>query len=487
MMLDDSSDSSWENDIRKRVKVANEEVEVAVAVHIAKIHHVIGGNPFGPQAIEMQEDHRTLQRSERIEMKHARALQSTMQDYTGLRPTFRGREFETMFRISRSRFQRLLEDIMASNIPFFKSMPTDAHGRVGASLHSRLLLPLKTMAYGVPPHTFRDYFQMSETLAREACLQFDIAIKQIYEGEYLRLPDENDLKSITKLHKVVHGIDGMFGSLDCMHSVWKNCPVAWQGSYKGKEKKCTIVLEAISDYHLWFWHAAFGYAGTLNDVNILNLSPFLSSILDGTFEDLEMSCTPYEISGQYFNSLFVCVDGIYPKYARFVRGYKNPISEREKKFTEWQEACRKDIERAFGVLQGRWQCMQRPFHQMNLRLIGLRVAACLILHNMGVSDRVMDNVRDRYDPAKSVDDFDLVIEMPNDLHEYQRQLPEAQLAVNGIQHGDVNNIHLIAKLERWDTLTKLEEHIRLTNAIMDKTSTMQHPRHDKRTRRRREV
>jgi Plant transposon protein len=159
----------------------------------------------------------------------------------------------------------------------------------------------------------------------------------------------------------------------------------------------------------------------------------------------------------------------------------------KKKFTEWQEACRKDIERAFGVLQGRWQCMQRPFHQMNLRLIGLRVAACLILHNMGVSDRVMDNVRDRYDPAKSVDDFDLVIEMPNDLHEYQRQLPEAQLAVNGIQHGDVNNIHLIAKLERWDTLTKLEEHIRLTNAIMEKTSTMQHPRHDKRTRTRGEV
>jgi hypothetical protein len=64
-------------------------------------------------------------------------------------------------------------------------------------------------------------------------MEFDVAIKQKYEKEYLQLPDENDLKSITKLHKSVHEFDGMIGSLDCMHAVWKNCPIAWQGSFKG--------------------------------------------------------------------------------------------------------------------------------------------------------------------------------------------------------------------------------------------------------------
>jgi hypothetical protein len=72
-----------------------------------------------------------------------------------------------------------------------------------------------------------------------------------------------------------------------MHTYWKNCPVAWQGSYQGKEGKPTIVLEAISDYHLWFWHASYGYAGTLNDRTILNLSPLLQSLIDGTFKSLE--------------------------------------------------------------------------------------------------------------------------------------------------------------------------------------------------------
>jgi hypothetical protein len=62
-----------------------------------------------------------------------------------------------------------------------------AHGRVGAALESQLfLLPLNTMVHDTPPHTFCDYFQMSETLAsRECCVEIDMAIQQNYEGGYL--------------------------------------------------------------------------------------------------------------------------------------------------------------------------------------------------------------------------------------------------------------------------------------------------------------
>jgi hypothetical protein len=73
----------------------------------------------------------------------------------------------------------------------------------------------------------------------------------------------------------------------------------------------------------------------------------------------------------------------------------------------------------------------------------------------------LDNVRDWYDPAKSIEDYEIVIENPTDLNDYQRQLPvHHQLAVTGIQHGDVADAHhLVARLERWDTLLKLEEHV----------------------------
>jgi len=239
-------------------------------------------------------DHRTLPRENRMRMfNHNEVLNRINQHYLQEGSLFNGKEFEIMFRISRQRFQRLLEDIGATRHPFYTNI-VDVTGKVGVSFEARLLLPLKTMAYGVPPHCFRDYFEMSETMARECCVIFDKTIRDLYAPEYLRHPTSDDVKSISKLHKAAHHFPGMFGSLDCMHTHWKNCPVAWQGSYKGKEKKPTIVLEAISGYHMWFWHAAYGYAGNLNDKTILSLSPFLSMLLDGTFAEREKSVTPFK-------------------------------------------------------------------------------------------------------------------------------------------------------------------------------------------------
>ena len=129
----------------------------------------------------------------------------------------------------------------------------------------------------------------------------------------------------------------MMGSLDCMHTQWKNCPKAWQASYKSSKESGgpTVVLEAMSDYHLWFWHASFGYAGSLNDLNILNLSPFLECLVDGSFKTLEGAAgiVPFDVGGENFNALFALVDKIYPRYSRFVKGVFMPVTAEEIAFS----------------------------------------------------------------------------------------------------------------------------------------------------------
>ena len=109
-------------------------------------------------------------------------------------------------------------DIGALGDPFFVHLPRDARGRIGASLDARLLLPIKTLAFGVPSHAFRDYFQMSNTLARDCCQNFNKFIINMYKEEYMRLPTPSDVKAIFELHKHEHKINGMGGSLDCMHT-----------------------------------------------------------------------------------------------------------------------------------------------------------------------------------------------------------------------------------------------------------------------------
>jgi Plant transposon protein len=85
------------------------------------------------------------------------------------------------------------------------------------------------------------------------------------------------------------------------------------------------------EHNLWFWHTSYGYAGAMNDLNILNLSPFLESITNGNFASIKKNAkvVPYIIDGQKFTKNFCLVDGIYPKYSRFVRGFKEPITAEE--------------------------------------------------------------------------------------------------------------------------------------------------------------
>lgn len=70
-----------------------------------------------------------------------------------------------------------MQEVQLLQIPFYKTK--------AKKLEARLLLPLKTIAYGVPSHVFCPYFQMSAEMARECCQMFDVAIKLIYLDEFL--------------------------------------------------------------------------------------------------------------------------------------------------------------------------------------------------------------------------------------------------------------------------------------------------------------
>ena len=103
--------------------------------------------------------------------------------------------------------------------------------------------------------------------------------------------------------------------------------------------------------------------------------------------------------------MYFLVDGIYPRYSRFVKVIRQPIVLSDRKFTSSQEGARKDIERAFGVFQCKWQVSARPIYLMDPILISKMITCCLILHNiMCVSDRVMNgDVNALYVPTNNFD------------------------------------------------------------------------------------
>ncbi|KAL7460760.1 hypothetical protein ACHAXS_001202 [Conticribra weissflogii] len=187
----------------------------------------------------------------------------------------------------------------------------------------------------------------------------------------------------------------LMGCLDPLTACipFEKCPKAWAGSYKGKENTRSNVLESISDDHMFFWHASYWYADTLNNKTIFDLLPFQQCLLDGLFKDNEKSSgiVSFKILGEEFNKMFLLVDGIYMNFSRFVKGIKIPLTNEEAKYTKWQEAVRKDIERAFQNLKIIWKFVCRPIEIWSLNDIADQIKTSLIPHNIVVADRFMSN------------------------------------------------------------------------------------------------
>nr|GEY08668.1 protein ALP1-like [Tanacetum cinerariifolium] len=92
-----------------------------------------------------------------------------------------------------------------------------------------------------------------------------------------------------------------------------------------------------------------------NDINVLDNSLLFDNLLD----DLA-HVVSYVVNGVEYRNGYYLADGIYPEWASFVKSFTVAIDLKHTYFIQRQESARKDVERAFGVLQGRWGLIQQP-------------------------------------------------------------------------------------------------------------------------------
>ena len=63
-----------------------------------------------------------------------------------------------------------------------------------------------------------------------------------------------------------------------------------------------------------------------------------------------------------------------------------PHSKSEAAYAAKQESIRKDVERAFGILQARFAIVRMPSRLWSVEDMGMIMKCCIILHNMVVED-----------------------------------------------------------------------------------------------------
>uniref|UniRef100_A0A0D3C1T8 DDE Tnp4 domain-containing protein n=1 Tax=Brassica oleracea var. oleracea TaxID=109376 RepID=A0A0D3C1T8_BRAOL len=246
---------------------------------------------------------------------------------------------------------------------------------------------IRVLAYGIAADAVDEYLRLGETTTRSCVEHFVEGIIYLFGDEYLRRPTSADLQRLLDIGER-QGFLGMIGSIDCMHWEWKNCPTAWKCQYSRGSGKPTIVLEAVASYDQWIWHAFFGPPCTLNYINVLDRSPVFDEIINGQAPQVT-----FFVNGSEYHLAYYLTDGIYPKWATFIQSIPIPQGPKARLFAQHQEAVRKDVERAFGVLQARFAIVKNPalfWDKVKIRKIMRAYIPTNIVNMMGVRTRIRD-------------------------------------------------------------------------------------------------
>lgn len=127
---------------------------------------------------------------------------------------------------------------------------------------------------------------------------------------------------------------------------------------------------------------------------------------------------PYTLGGDVYYTPYFLADGIYPAMEVFATPMSQPKTPADRNYNIYQEAYRKDIECAFGILQAKFGILRDPVRLYGLDDIDYIVLACVILHNMAVESR-LEEMNYEAGPeelpvwTRTGNDQDHVVEHPN--------------------------------------------------------------------------
>ncbi|KAH9667959.1 dde tnp4 domain-containing protein [Citrus sinensis] len=271
-------------------------------------------------------------------------------------------------------------------------------GVLGLSSLQKISAAMRMLAYGVSGDSIDEYMRIGESTAIESLKKFVRVVIENFSNEYLRSSNINDIARLLAEGKQ-RGFPGTLGSLDCMHWKWKNCPVAWKGMYVGHAQEPTIILEAVALYDLWIWHMFFGLPGSHNDINVLDRSPLFKDLAEGRAPSIN-----YSINGHNYTMGYYLADGIYPPWSTLVKTVPHPQENKHKNFAKAQESARKDVERAFRVLQARFTIVRGPARFWDRDTLHDIMKASVIMHNMIVEDEhITKDIEDLNDDVSNED------------------------------------------------------------------------------------
>ncbi|CAM6106316.1 unnamed protein product [Calypogeia fissa] len=211
---------------------SDDDIDVLVAHHVNIIYVVAKDDEATEKILNAQHGGSRPGRAPNLFQVHIGGHERIWDDYFCENPVYPSHIFRRRFRMRKSVFFKIHEKLV-EHVPYFVHKP-DAVGSPGLSSIQKVTAALRMFCYGIVADGVDEYVRISESTAIAAFKQFANGVVELFGDEYLHHPTKEDVVRHMEIN-TRRGWSGMFGSLDCSHWVWRNCPIALQGQFHDKD------------------------------------------------------------------------------------------------------------------------------------------------------------------------------------------------------------------------------------------------------------
>lgn len=282
---------------------------------------------------------------------------------------FRPDEFKIFFRVSKQSVESLYQWIVRLCVEDGITGITDRTGTGGVPqipLHKRVLILLWYMASLDKFSSIADRFGICESSAcRSIVHNLLFFIEEHLVRRVIVWPTAEEMAETAGMFQELKQFDGVVGMIDGTHIAIKKPKIRGIDYYNRKDFY-SVVLQAVVSHDLRFTDVYAGWPGKVHDARIFQNSPL--------FENGPARCGDYHLLG----------DSAYPNIPWLLTPFQDNghLTATQRKYNVTHSSIRSAIERAFGILKGRFTRLKFVDQRKNMRIIVSTILSSCALHNI---------------------------------------------------------------------------------------------------------
>ena len=274
--------------------------------------------------------------------------------------SFNAREFKARMRMDVSTFEYLCSTLS----PYLTRQNTSM--RLAVPVQVKVAVAISRLATGSSMQSIADLYKIGLSTSQLAVSEFSGAMKSVLLRKFLRWPSASVLDKFAQEFQALHNIPYVVGAVDGSH-IPIIAPRLHAADYYNRKGFHSVLLQAVVSSKCIFWDFDIGWAGSMHDANLWARTDIGKFCEAGRL-------SPYVLVG----------DAAYPcrpwMLAPF-KGHKDGLTREQYNWNYVQSSTRMCIERAFGMLKGRWRILLKRV-DVHLKNVPELVTTCLLLHNI---------------------------------------------------------------------------------------------------------